>query len=240
MKTPTWAVVIGILLMLFGGCGMLKNGYAIVTPDIMEMQEKVMDNVVENMEDADFDDEDGYSDEEDFDSDTLENGYSEGSDTLSQEINEDEADTSLLGNEEVSPTRRNQKRAKESLKIMKKSMQEIYRISPFHKKWMIIFGYIGVAVCGIYLMSGAFLVNRKIFAIRFVYFALVLSILFSLAQFLVLNSGTGTGIMGKMSSYGGIFSLSLDIVLLIVFAVIDKSNLFTMRKEQPKEDWENF
>ncbi|MFT7037152.1 MAG: hypothetical protein ACJA2S_005695, partial [Cyclobacteriaceae bacterium] len=38
MKTPTWAIVVGIFLMLFGGCSVTKSIQAINMPDMLEMQ----------------------------------------------------------------------------------------------------------------------------------------------------------------------------------------------------------
>ncbi len=236
MKTPAWAVVIGIMLMLFGACGAMKHSYAVITPQMMEMQEKIMDRTMETIEDNDSDYDDTYDeiDSLDFYDEVIEdeNEFDDSGDV-------DQTDTLLIESESIPPPQA-EKQSKEALKQMRETMDMIYKLSPFQKKWMVIFGYIGAAVCLIYFFSGVFLVTRKIFSIRFVYFALALSIVFTLTQIFVLSSDTGSGMMGKMSSYGGIFGLVLDIILLIVFAILNKSDLFTTQKEVPKEGWENF
>ncbi|MGL1885891.1 MAG: hypothetical protein OCD76_05195 [Reichenbachiella sp.] len=43
MKTPTWAIVVGIFLMLFGGCSITKNIQAINLPNIIAMQNEMME-----------------------------------------------------------------------------------------------------------------------------------------------------------------------------------------------------
>jgi hypothetical protein len=46
MKTPTWAIVIGVCLMLFGGCGVTKDIQSINMPAILEMQQEMMSKMV--------------------------------------------------------------------------------------------------------------------------------------------------------------------------------------------------
>jgi hypothetical protein len=45
MKTPTWAIVVGIFLMLFGGCSVTKSIQAINMPDMLEMQKEMMNKM---------------------------------------------------------------------------------------------------------------------------------------------------------------------------------------------------
>ncbi len=48
MKTPTWAIVVGIFLMLFGGCSVTKSIQAINMPDMLEMQTKMMEKMTQS------------------------------------------------------------------------------------------------------------------------------------------------------------------------------------------------
>ncbi|MEP4533999.1 MAG: hypothetical protein ABJ004_13000 [Cyclobacteriaceae bacterium] len=48
MKTPTWAIVVGIFLMLFGGCSVSKSIQAINMPDMIEMQTKMMEKMTQS------------------------------------------------------------------------------------------------------------------------------------------------------------------------------------------------
>lgn len=221
MKTPTWAIVFGIILMLFGGCGLMKNSQAIMMPAVMETQEKMMKGISEGIK---------KSEKERKERERLE-----------QE--NDRQDTSLTDDQSITPP---EELGEEELPIdneafseaMEESMSEVFTISDFNKKWTVRFGYIGILVCAIYLLSGAFLVTRKIFAIHFVYFALGLSILFSLVSMLVLTSDSGSGFFGKMSAFGNIFGMVLDLILLIVFVVLNKTDLTKKREESILDDWE--
>lgn len=42
MKTPTWGTVVGILMLLFGGCSILSDVQSINMPGMIEMQEEMM------------------------------------------------------------------------------------------------------------------------------------------------------------------------------------------------------
>ncbi len=238
MKTPTWAVVIGIILMLFGGCGLLKHSQTIMMPDILDMQKKMMDSALKGVENAEDEEK-----EESEDLVELEEGdyYNEEGDTSvvngDNTANTDSNEIELVN---VPPPMR--KRDQRVAEEMAETMKEMFVLSDFNRRWIIRFGYIGLLVCAIYLLAGAFLVNRNVFGIRFVYGALILSIAFTLIQMIVISSDTGTGFIGKLSSYGNIFGLVVDLILLILFSVIDKKDYFKSNQppEAEKESWENF
>jgi len=45
MKAPTWAVVIGIFMILFGSCSINSSVQSINAPDMIEMQQEMMKNM---------------------------------------------------------------------------------------------------------------------------------------------------------------------------------------------------
>lgn len=237
MKTPTWAVVVGIILMLFGGCGLMKHSQAIVMPEMLDMQQKMMENTVKVIEKS----EETYPDWEE--EDELDSIYEE-NETSNQSGFENEEDSLDLYNEVLTFEKTQKEKRLEAAKDLTKNMKEIFSISSFNRKWTVRFGYIGLIVCAIYLLAGAVLVNQKIFAIKFVFFALGLSLLFSIVQMMVLAGDTGNGFIGKIGAYGNIFGITIDVILIIVFSVIDKSDYMKpsvqQQHETKKEDWENF
>lgn len=237
MKTPTWAVVVGIILMLFGGCGLMKHSQAIVMPEMLDMQQKMMENTVKVIEKS----EETYPDWEE--EDELDSIYEE-NETSNQSGFENEEDSLDLYNEVLSFEKTQKEKRLEAAKDLTKNMKEIFSISSFNRKWTVRFGYVGLIVCAIYLLAGAVLVNQKIFAIKFVFFALGLSLLFSIVQMMVLAGDTGNGFIGKIGAYGNIFGITIDVILIIVFSVIDKSDYMKpsvqQQNEPKKEDWENF
>src|SRR6056297_3055003 len=152
MKTPTWAIVIGICLMLFGGCSVTKNIQSIIMPDMLEMQKNMMKKMA------------GSS-------------TTNSSDSLSASTRVDTADI----------------KGAEMFKNMAEGMQEMFGMSDFTKTWTVRFGYIGLLVSIIYILSGVFLLIKKKFSIKLVYTALILSIVFSGIQSLVLASDSTGG-----------------------------------------------
>jgi hypothetical protein len=45
MKSPTWAIIIGIFIVLFGSCGVSNNLQSINTPKMLEAQQEMMKNM---------------------------------------------------------------------------------------------------------------------------------------------------------------------------------------------------
>ncbi|WP_200975277.1 hypothetical protein [Echinicola sp. 20G] len=48
MKTPTWAIIIGICMLLFGGCGMIGSTQAVFLPSVLEIQRNMMDGITKS------------------------------------------------------------------------------------------------------------------------------------------------------------------------------------------------
>lgn len=49
MKTPTWAYIIGILMLLIGGCGAVKDMQSINTQTILDMQKTMLEDMSGNI-----------------------------------------------------------------------------------------------------------------------------------------------------------------------------------------------
>lgn len=182
MKTPTWAIVISICLMLFGSCSVTKNIQAINMPQILEMQQKMME-------------------------------------TMSDEKSKTSTDSLLaasgFNNKNVPNVGK--------FKNMNKEIQEMLVVSEFTKTWTVRFGYIGILVATLYILSGVFLIVKQPFSIKLVYIALVTSIVFSASRSLVLISDSSSGLMAKTAGFTNIFGTIIDIILIIVVLAMDKS-----------------
>ncbi|TRX58855.1 hypothetical protein FNH22_13350 [Fulvivirga sp. M361] len=185
MKTPTWAIVVGICLMLFGGCSVTKNIQAINMPEMLEMQQDMMEKMS------------GYKGENSFDS----------------------LSTTSGSNIYEAPDA-------EMFKNMTEGMQKVFAVSDFTKTWTVRFGYIGLLVAILYVLSGVFLLIKKEFSIKLVYLALVTSIVFSVIQSFVLALDPAGGLMAMSAGFGNIFGIMIDIILIIVVVTIDKSTYF--------------
>ena len=176
MKIPTWAIVIGICLMLFGGCGVSKNIQAINMPNLLEMQQ----DMITKMHGI---------------------GAETSPDTLATVPGDDA----------------------EAFKSIAEGMDEIFKVSEFAKTWTVRFGYIGLFVATLYILSGVFLLLKRSFSIQLVYVALATSIVFSGIQTLVLASDPSGGLISKSAGFGNIFGIIVDIILVVVIIAIDKT-----------------
>ncbi len=190
MKTPTWAIVIGICLMLFGGCSLTKNIQSINMPDMIEMQQNMMEKMAGST-------------------------TSINSDSLFEASNRDTTNVQNI----------------DMFKNIAERMQDMFAMSEFTKTWTVRFGYIGLFVSIIYILSGIFLLIKKGFSIKLVYIALITSIVFSGVQSLVLASDTSGGFIAKSASFGNMFGIIIDIILIVVLVSMDKSDYKWNTKE---------
>lgn len=185
MKIPTWAIVVGIFLVLFGGCGVSKSVQAIYLPEILTKQKEL----IEEMSDTE---------------------QGEVLDSLDQVLKTAVSD-SIIGAEDIPET------------YLEGGIKEIFSLSDFTMKWTVRFGYLGVPVAILLLLSGIFLFLRKRFSIKLVYTALIISILFAGIQTMVLSLDPDAGFIARSSAMSNLIGLFLDVILLIVVITMDKS-----------------
>jgi len=187
MKIPTWAILIGICMLLFGGCEMVSSTQAVYLPDVLEMQSNMMKTMQENG--------------------TFGSVY---------------PPDSILNSADSSASAMAQLQSKRMHDAFNQT-RNIFSMSAYAKKWIVVFGYMGVLVGGFYFLSGIFLLVRLPFSIRLVFIALIISIVFNLTQTIVMSFDQEGGFMSKSFGIGNLFGVVLDVVLLIVLMVIDKS-----------------
>ena len=111
----------------------------------------------------------------------------------------------------------------EMFKNMAKGMQEMFIMSDFTKTWTVRFGYIGLIVSIIYILSGVFLLIKKKFSIKLAYTALIISIAFSGIKSLVLASDSTGGLLAMSEEFGNVFGIIIDLILIVVLVSMDKS-----------------
>src|SRR6188508_2787615 len=168
MKTPTWAIVVGICLMLFGGCSVTKSIQKINSPDILAMQQKMMEK-------------------------------------MSKERTETSSDSLSNSSDSLFNSARKSDPNAEAFKNITEGMQDMFAMSEFTKTWTVRFGYIGIFVALIYILSGVFLLIRTAFSIKLVYIALITSIVFSIVESVVITSDPSSGFISKTMGFGNLF-----------------------------------
>jgi Na+-translocating ferredoxin:NAD+ oxidoreductase RnfD subunit len=189
MKTPTWGTVIGIMMIVFGGCGALHDIKAISTPQkLKEEQQKIRIRIAEK--NGAKNDTSAVATITEFDGDSTVRVDIDSADAETKEV-----DIPFFG---------------------KKSPDEILQLSEFSATWIVRFGFIGAAISIIYLLGGVFLLNRRTFSIKLVYAALVLSMLCAGAQTAILTSNATGDLIAIGTGLGQLPGILIDIILLAV------------------------
>jgi len=200
MKVPTWVKVVGILMILKGGCGVFQNVQNINSPKILDMQEEIMSGVVEEME--------------------------EKIEEQKNEDQEEQAGEAALDEENDSGESSTESEEKDDTENVEKGVEMIksmLNVSDYYKKWIVIFGYVGIVVSLLSLVAGIFFMTPKRFSLPLAYASLVVSLIAAIAQYVVLSKDDSSGMITMFSGLGMIMVALVNIVLLVVIFANDKS-----------------
>ncbi len=194
MKRPGWAVVIGIFMILIGGCGALNNFQDMNAEKILEQQK-------EQIAELEFSHESSTSDK-----------------TEQKEVKDstDEKFIGFFGDSIVKDSNNNVD--------VKETIGKIVLISPYRIKWMKNFAYIGVIISILFIVSGVFFLVKKEYTIKLSISVLAISLVLGILQFIVFSADTDSGkAISFFSNIGIYFGIFVDVLLLICIMVLDKS-----------------
>ena len=203
MKRPVWAIVIGILMLLFGGCGACNRATEIMLPDLNKIMEESMvvdyDTNIEKSPEAQ--------------SDTLSSSNGQKLEDLSEEdrkVLDLISDTILLDENE-------------NIDIESTILKTSY-ISDYRQKWIVRFGYIGLFIAIFFIIAGIMLIGFKKYTIPIVITGIALSMVSNIVQLVIYSADKESGaLIGSLGNVGFYVSLAIDILLLILVLVLDKS-----------------
>lgn len=182
MKAPTWGTVIGVMMIIFGGCSLRNDLQSINLPGELEKQKVIIHDAIE----------------EKVETDSVAPAQMDSLDTPEED-------------------------GIEAFKDPKKIVEDVLTLSEFTKTWMVRFGYIGVGVSLLYILSGIFLLTPRKLSIPITYTALIVSIAVSGIQAVVLtSSGSASGLIALTSGFSQIFGIIIDIILLSIVFASDK------------------
>jgi len=99
-------------------------------------------------------------------------------------------------------------------------MHEHLQLPDWYKQWNTVFAFISMAIAGLYMLSGIFLLMTKRYAAKVFYIAIFLSIVWAVVQSVAYFRTGNTMLMAMMS--GSAVSLVIDVVLGIVVLVGSK------------------
>ena len=206
-QTPTWAIIVAILMMLIGGCGIKNDIQYINIRSMLAMKDKFMNKIDASIEKE----EDSLAavSPDVVAVDTLTR------DTISEEVEEDvvNTDTSAIDiNGE-----------KKDINEVKDMIEGFLDVPEETIQWMIRLGYIGLFFSVLFLVGGLFLLIKKDFSIQLAYTVLGANIAFSIFKWIML-SGKGGSMLAISNSIGAAFSIIISIIVGIIIVSCDKSH----------------
>lgn len=217
-KTPTWAIIVAILMMLIGGCGIKNDIQSINIRSMLDLKDKIFENIEtkakkSNEVNKEIDVNDEVNDASDPDSNKQDTEKTDAGSLTSISDSSNAEDT-------ISDAKDTSNRDMKSVKDMFGSMLDLQESTI---KKMIAFGYIGLIFSFLLVLGGVFLLIKKSFSIKLAYAVLGANMLFSLTRWVML-SGEGGTLLALGNSLGAAFSIFTCIILVVVIVSSDKSH----------------
>jgi hypothetical protein len=214
MSRPTWVIFYSIFIILIGGCGILDK----LADTQAEKSLSIFENI--NLEtNTDFDtDEVDDSKVVDITKDTLSEAKV---DSINERLKSLFGDTLIMG---------------EDNKVdMKATIGKSIKMSEYRIKWTKTFGWIGVCFGLLFVIGGILMLTKNKLTIPFILTILSTSMAVGLFKYFIFKADTGSGQLVNMGGkFDVLWSIALDVILLIVFMVVDKSYF---GEEKYKEDF---
>lgn len=201
MSRPTWVLIYSIFLFLIGGCSFFNN-----------LGDTQADNINAMMEKAFQEKSDSTTESKKFKVNARMDTMSQAKkDSVKQELERIFGKDGLIVDENDNID-------------MSATMRNTSKISDYRKSWTIKFGWIGVLFSILFVVGGILMLIKSKITIPFIITILSTSMAFGLFQFFIYKADVESGNLVAMSSKFGIFfGLGIDVILLIVFMVVDKS-----------------
>ncbi len=206
-QTPTWAIIVAILMMLVGGCGIKNDVQSINIRSFLAMKDKIIDKIETKKNKSAKDD-----------SDSLNIAQDE-----AKEIKVDSSEYSLNENEEIRDSITSDTLNSENEINIKDMFGAMLNVPEETIVSIIRFGYIGLFFSLLFVIGGLFLLIKKKFSISLAYGAIGANILFSIIRWTML-SGKGGTLLAIGNSIGAAFTIFVSLILFIVIISCDKSH----------------
>ena len=196
-KTPSWAILTGIFMMLVGGCGIKNDIQSINIKELVSLQKTI------------------------FASAKKEKIENRNQDTSHTEVYKDSINVDSISESPVSSDSVINK--SDNNPDFGEIVENLFDIPDHVMDKMIVFGYIGLFFSFLYILGGLFLMVIKKFSIKLAYYALGGNILFSIVKWITLSGDDVNGIAAISSSLSNAFFIFISIVLGVVIVSCDQS-----------------
>jgi hypothetical protein len=206
-QTPTWAIIVAILMMLIGGCGIKNDIQYINIRSMLAMKDKFMNKIDASIE-------------KEKDSLAAVSPDAVAVDTLTMDTISEEAEDDFV-NTDTSAIDINGE--KKDINEVKDMIEGFLDVPEETIQWMIRLGYIGLFFSVLFLVGGLFLLIKKDFSIQLAYTVLGANIAFSIFKWIML-SGKGGSMLAISNSIGAAFSIIITIIVGIIIVSCDKSH----------------
>lgn len=199
MGVPTWVTVVGVFMLLIGGCGTYNNINKINMPTTLKQSAEILNNISVEI------------------NRTSNSGVRPSGSPFE---GEESLDSLALSMEE---TLLNDSAGMEVFENLFGSIEKMMVFTDYYQKWIVRLGYIGLGVSLIYFLAGLFMVMGKPFALKLSFVSLALSLGFMIFQIIVMSMDKEGGAVGRWStSFGSYFMIFINVVLLIILTTANK------------------
>lgn len=201
MSLPTWATVVGVIMLLFGGCGVYQNVQKINTP-------AALDEMSGQFEDIEYEINKELGRVRDtIASATAQVDSLEGEQSADQSSSftpEDSAGLAMFEN-------------------IFGSVSNMLTFSDYYKKWIVRLGIIGMIASMLYAVAGLLLIMGKKYGVKLSLGAVLISTLSVIFQIVIISSDKESGFAAKASNFTNYFVIFVNIILFIIIMASDKS-----------------
>ena len=236
-RIPAWGYVVGILMLLFGLLGLAGDVQSLFIKDILNIQNNFMESAQQPQSWEDEFDEDwsamidsiAFRKEQFQQLDSLEAQSVEAPDDESLVLQIDSLQEILGGEDGFDEWDREyggadvDTEALEHIGNMPETFSNMFEMSEYMQTWIYRFGILGIFINLLLMTGGIFLLVIRRFSLHIVIGALSLSILLSIFKMVIILGDEGSGFIAKSQCFGEAWSLFLDIALLVVVLVANKS-----------------
>lgn len=199
MTKPGWATVMGVILILFGGCGAMNRVGEINTEKFTDIFDQAMEESSKKNE---------------------ERRATRSDSTASikfEELDSTEKERIIMFSDSIVVD------SLDNLNI-EATMKQAFGVSDYRKTWLMRLGWVGLIVSLLFIVGGIMLLATRKYTIQVVLFAIAFSMTINILRFLIFSADTGTGKMiGVGANIGIAFSFVIDIIMLILVLVSDKT-----------------
>ena len=217
-QTPTWAIIVAILMMLIGGCGIKNDIQSINIRSILDMKDKILENMETKAKNSNKTNKEVEVNDEDNDAsepDSLEQGPEQG------DAGSMTSTTDCITSEGMTSDAKDTSNS--DMKSVKDMFGTMVDLPEKTIKKIITFGYIGLFFSFLFLVGCVFLLIKKSFSIKLAYAVLGTNILFSVVRWVML-SGEGGTLISLGNSLGAAISIFTCLILFIVILSSDKTH----------------